>query len=90
MIYLSNKNFVFKVPACSSNPCLNGASCKNSHTGYTCICTDKWRGINCDILNECFNNPCQNEGICKNTLTGYVCDCSGGYSGANCNIRKNV
>ena len=40
------------MPACSSNPCNNGATCletgSSSGTAYTCICADGFSGTTCD------------------------------------------
>jgi uncharacterized membrane protein len=34
---------------CSPNPCLNGGSCTNTTTGYTCACTGGWGGATCTV-----------------------------------------
>ncbi len=51
------------ITACSSSPCLNGASCSASNTsavGYRCVCLPGYEGVNCEIdVDECSqgNNP---------------------------------
>lgn len=36
------------VNECNNKPCGNGASCVNSHGGYTCQCAAGWTGAKCD------------------------------------------
>ena len=36
------------IPACESAPCLNGGSCTNTDTGFTCTCAEGWRGNTCE------------------------------------------
>ena len=36
------------IPACESAPCLNGGSCTDTDTGFTCTCTKGWRGNTCE------------------------------------------
>lgn len=33
--------------ACLSSPCMNGATCVEDPTGFSCICTDGWTGHTC-------------------------------------------
>lgn len=40
-IYFSDIN------ECSSNPCLNGATCINQPNSYTCLCAPGWIGDTC-------------------------------------------
>lgn len=62
---------------CSSNPCQNAGTCTNTFNGYTCKCTDKWTGNNCEEdVNECAifagtDLGCQNGASCENTRGGY-------------------
>jgi len=39
--------------ACSTNPCLNGATCTATGSGssYTCTCAAGYSGTNCQICN---------------------------------------
>ncbi|XP_030838783.1 EGF-like repeat and discoidin I-like domain-containing protein 3 isoform X2 [Strongylocentrotus purpuratus] len=34
-------------PACRSNPCLHGGTCKETDAGFTCLCLDGYRGERC-------------------------------------------
>jgi hypothetical protein len=42
--------------ACSTSPCLNGATCQVSNNGasYTCTCSPGYSGTNCQICNLIF------------------------------------
>ena len=37
-----------EIPACEAMPCLNGGSCTNTKTGFTCYCAEGWRGNTCE------------------------------------------
>ncbi|XP_072047221.1 low-density lipoprotein receptor-related protein 5-like [Amphiura filiformis] len=71
-------------------PCLNGGTCTNYYTYYTCACVPGWEGLTCNInFNECGSFPCQNGGSCEDGINGYMCSCSVGFSGINCEIGSN-
>ncbi|PIK60094.1 putative cadherin EGF LAG seven-pass G-type receptor 2 isoform X3, partial [Apostichopus japonicus] len=38
-----------EVNFCYSNPCKNNAECVQTESGYTCICEDRFAGINCEL-----------------------------------------
>ena len=44
---------VIEIPACESAPCLNGGSCTNTDTGFTCTCAEGWRGNTCEESKAC-------------------------------------
>nr|AEW42992.1 delta [Nematostella vectensis] len=69
-----------------NNPCINGASCKNTNPGqYKCICKPGYTGINCQHeLNECDSSPCQNGGMCKDLFNDFNCTCPTGFTGKKC------
>ncbi|XP_060564046.1 fibropellin-1-like isoform X2 [Ruditapes philippinarum] len=72
---------------CQSNPCLNNGTCVDGDRSYTCNCTERWSGINCDIDLEydiCQEQPCDNNSTCINSPAGYKCMCTEGYNGDNC------
>ena len=35
---------------CGSNPCMNGATCKEAVNIYTCVCAKPYSGVNCDKM----------------------------------------
>ena len=44
--------FMTDIDECSSNPCLNGATCVDGTNGYTCTCVAGYTGTNCET-GEC-------------------------------------
>lgn len=38
---------------CTSAPCLNGGTCKETVTGYSCHCKSRFRGDNCEGIQRC-------------------------------------
>ena len=68
---------------CASNPCMNGGTCVNNASGYTCICNG-FGGTNCET-DPCSPNPCMNGGKCSRKSNGYSCAC-GDFGGENCEI----
>ncbi|CAD5120106.1 DgyrCDS8684 [Dimorphilus gyrociliatus] len=76
------------IDECQSNPCLNGATCKNQDANYTCECTDGYIGRNCS--QKCsagyWGKECANScaGYCNNTLPEYCHNVEG------CKVCKNV
>jgi hypothetical protein len=70
---------------CSPNPCLNGGTCENGASGFTCECPPGYTGPTCATnIDDCSGNPCQNGGFCTDGDNGYTCACTGGFAGANC------
>ena len=75
---------------CASNPCQNGASCRNSIGSYQCVCATGYTGAQCQtLINNCASNPCQNGGSCVNAVGSYSCQCPLGYTGPNCQTVIN-
>ena len=40
--------FVAEIPACNSNPCLQGAQCVDGPDDYTCLCVSPYTGQRCE------------------------------------------
>ncbi|XP_061916724.1 delta-like protein C [Entelurus aequoreus] len=76
---------------CDSNPCRNGASCRDLVDGYSCACPQGFRGKNCEIgAMLCVDEPCFNGGTCRESAGGgYSCLCPLGYAGSNCEMKNN-
>ena len=47
-------HLLFLVHACDSDPCKNGAICNKQGDGFTCICTDEYKGETCEEEGEFF------------------------------------
>ncbi|NXD74944.1 CRUM1 protein, partial [Halcyon senegalensis] len=73
------------IDECASNPCQNGAICRDRVAEYSCFCVPGFQGYNCEIdINECASRPCRNNGTCLNEMDHYWCECVPGYTGVNC------
>ncbi|XP_078605645.1 uncharacterized protein LOC144878662 isoform X12 [Branchiostoma floridae x Branchiostoma japonicum] len=76
--------------ACVSHPCENGGICVDEIQNYTCICTDRYTGRNCEIdtgpLCELEDNVCYNGGVCQEQQNGNytTCVCRDGWAGPRC------
>ncbi|XP_071952131.1 uncharacterized protein [Antedon mediterranea] len=70
------------IDECTTNPCLNGATCFNFGGSYVCSCVPGYTGTDCETdIGECAQpQPCLNGGT-------YRCDCPPGYGGINCEIN---
>ncbi|XP_041643675.1 serine-rich adhesin for platelets-like isoform X2 [Cheilinus undulatus] len=78
----------FEIPEgnrCLENVCLNGGSCYQSGSIYTCSCAPGYGGERCETdIDECHSNPCRNGGTCVDGLASYTCVCLPSYSGLYC------
>ncbi|XP_059483045.1 protein crumbs isoform X2 [Neocloeon triangulifer] len=74
---------------CTSEPCLNGATCHDTTDGFVCACAAGFSGPSCtEVENACQSEPCLNEGICdSSTATPYKCHCLPNFTGAQCESR---
>lgn len=69
---------------CSSNPCVNSATCTQDTYGYQCACVVGYEGFDCDVdINECRYGHCSH-GTCVDGINSYTCECDAGWSGSNC------
>lgn len=71
-----------EVNLCYSNPCKNGGSCRRRESGYTCVCSPNFTGINCEVsLNEssCAVGLCKSQAQCLGRP-------GGGFSCEGCSI----
>lgn len=70
------------IDECQSEPCQNGAICKDGVNAYQCFCVPGFQGYHCDLdINECASKPCQNNGTCLDEVDHYRCDCAAGFKG---------
>lgn len=68
--------------SCRSQPCLHGASCKNTWNDFLCICPRGYKGRYCQDIQFCELNKCPGESICQNLDDGFECI-------SNTTFRKN-
>ncbi|KAF5299346.1 hypothetical protein FQA39_LY02519 [Lamprigera yunnana] len=70
---------------CVNEPCMGQGLCLNGHNSYSCICSPRYSGKNCeiDLGNFCEKKPsmCKNGGTCVETNGNYRCNCLQGFIG---------
>ncbi|XP_062237044.1 versican core protein-like [Platichthys flesus] len=78
--------YCFKgIHSCTKDICLNGGSCHNIGSLYTCSCPPGYSGDRCETdIDECQSNPCLNGGTCIDCLASFSCVCLPSYSGLHC------
>lgn len=52
----------FVTGPCSSAPCVNGGTCVDGGTSWSCNCPPAFAGPTCQRINHCASFPCQNGG----------------------------
>ncbi|XP_067630827.1 protocadherin-like wing polarity protein stan [Eurosta solidaginis] len=61
-----------EVDLCYSDPCHNGGTCVRREGGYTCICSAKHTGVNCETdistLKPCMSDACDGGYSCMNSF----------------------
>lgn len=59
---------------CASEPCFNGATCKDEVDGFRCECLPGWTGSRCESdVGTCQNKPCQNDANCIDLFQDFFC-----------------
>lgn len=70
---------------CINEPCMRQGTCINGQNTYSCVCSPRYTGKNCeiDMGNPCEKNPmiCKNSGICEENMGNYICNCLPGFTG---------
>ena len=87
----NNCQTVYTYSTCTSNKCLNGATCyQTSYTEYGCACLGGFYGTYCENTlssqTACLSNPCLNGGTCQGNGNTYTCTCDTNHVGINCEI----
>lgn len=73
-----------------SQPCRNGATCRNIPGSYQCICAKGYEGHDCTHnTDDCASFPCQNGGTCLDGIGEYSCLCVDGFNGSHCEVDIN-
>ncbi|GBP38063.1 Protein eyes shut [Eumeta japonica] len=76
--------------SCLSGPCLNGGTCKDYGTSYTCACANGWMGSQCE-QSVCEHNPCQFGASCiRHVGSGFLCLCPYGKHGIFCEYNVEI
>ena len=67
-------------PNCSKNNCAENEFCKDTDSGYDCLCEDGFeRKSNGICLPNCSDNDCGENEYCKDTESGFDCLCEDGF-----------
>ncbi|XP_051176779.1 protein jagged-1-like [Leptopilina boulardi] len=70
---------------CASNPCLNGATCREIGEMAVCDCAPGYTGASCGTdIDECASQPCQNGGTCIDEQNSFTCTCPFSWQGTLC------
>ncbi|XP_053314489.1 sushi, nidogen and EGF-like domain-containing protein 1 isoform X2 [Spea bombifrons] len=77
-----------EIDECESQPCRNGALCKDRVSHFLCHCQEGYSGRYCEIeMNECLSEPCKNGGSCQDLSGAFLCICPEGFTGTQCEIE---
>ncbi|XP_078677903.1 uncharacterized protein LOC144914193 [Branchiostoma floridae x Branchiostoma belcheri] len=76
---------------CADVMCLNGGTCTDTPTGYSCSCAAGFTGLQCetDDVDHCASSPCTKGGTCVDRSNGFQCLCPPGYVGTRCQVSKS-
>ncbi|XP_078678959.1 lactadherin-like [Branchiostoma floridae x Branchiostoma belcheri] len=76
---------------CADVMCLNGGTCTDTPTGYSCSCAAGFTGLLCETedVDHCASSPCTNGGTCVDRSNGFQCLCPPGYVGKQCQVLKS-
>ena len=71
---------------CSIEPCLNGGTCFDGPSSFTCACPSETTGSSCETRDgdDCASAPCDNGGTCVDELFNYTCSCPPESTGRDC------
>lgn len=76
---------------CTTDRCLNGATCKANVGGYYCACKPSFSGRHCEREAhslDCEKNPCRNGGTCNSSMS--ECFCVKPWTGRFCQVTSHV
>ncbi|XP_065157140.1 protein crumbs-like [Atheta coriaria] len=80
---------------CQTDPCLTHGVCKNEVNTYSCECSPRYAGKNCeiDLGNPCDAVPpvCKNGAVCIDDISGnFKCNCPSGFTGKMCDTEVKI
>ncbi|KAG8445395.1 hypothetical protein GDO86_010251 [Hymenochirus boettgeri] len=92
---ICNEDGVWSVPPeceeineCASQPCRNGATCKDRISHFLCECQAGYSGEYCELeRDKCLSEPCKNGGSCQKLPGLYLCICPDGFTGDHCDTE---
>ncbi|XP_077506591.1 cell polarity complex component crumbs [Amblyomma americanum] len=86
-------SFALRPQRCSPNPCVLGATCRETDDvsgGFQCECPRGLQGARCaEDVDECAVHLCEHDSFCRNHLGRYECFCRPGFTGTHCHIEVN-
>jgi hypothetical protein len=96
-IYLSGYACQIDSRPCSSNPCLNNATCVDysnsksyNSSSFSCLCDEYHSGAYCESeIDICQNETCSRNGNCFDLNKKPKCKCFNMYSGDRCELESN-
>lgn len=101
-IYSSGSACQLDTRPCSSNPCLNNASCFDysnflnnnlsimTNTTFNCLCDKYHEGLYCESkIDLCKNETCSGNGICQDLNNKPTCKCFSLYLGEKCDQQSS-
>lgn len=75
---LKGVNCEMEFDECWSQPCRNGATCRDALGTYFCDCPPGFVGEHCELnTDECASQPCLHGGLCVDGNSRYVFSCLG-------------
>ena len=85
-VYLKGDACEIDTRACSSNPCLNNATCVDrSNLSFYCSCGEAYTGDFCESrVDLCRNEACSGKGECYEAFRKAKCKCFSMYYGDRC------
>ncbi|KAJ0065223.1 hypothetical protein NL108_006584, partial [Boleophthalmus pectinirostris] len=82
-----------EINECRSQPCLNGATCRDQVGSFLCECEKGFSGNRCQngtMQVQCSSDTCKNGGTCENESGSYFCHCPAGFKGLHCEKEQDV
>ncbi|KAG8185621.1 hypothetical protein JTE90_026085 [Oedothorax gibbosus] len=76
---------------CGYDSCKNGGECIPQEEGFSCSCSENFRGQMCEVHINCWQHDCLHGATCvPDKQTDYQCICPIGWKGNKCETGVNV